>query len=148
MHEQRGDDIQSLRAPHLNISIKNLCQNLYPGMSKQQKRIKKARISSESLYGWKWKLLKNVALILSLVNANVKGYERKAWKTLEVDAINAYMQTLPQFGILDDLEKAWESVVTFYRGSHQQRVQASDHLLIPTNAQGKQSSSIEQYPVS
>lgn len=54
-----------------------------------------------SIYLWLW--------------SNFYRYESHGWKTIELQAINAFVKNLPQFSIRSDLLRAWRSVTEYYR---------------------------------
>lgn len=41
-------------------------------------------------------------------------FEQRGWKPIEVEAINAFMETLPQMCIIDLLQNAWDSIWRCY----------------------------------
>ncbi|KAF4232207.1 hypothetical protein CNMCM8980_005043 [Aspergillus fumigatiaffinis] len=43
-------------------------------------------------------------------------FEYRKWSHIEIEALNAYVQTLPQFAIRDSLHNAWVSILEYYEG--------------------------------
>ena len=43
-------------------------------------------------------------------------FERHKWKSIEFQAINAYLERLPQFSIRENLRITWDSIARYYRG--------------------------------
>jgi hypothetical protein len=58
-------------------------------------------------------------LNLSLLFYQLTGYrfEHRKWSHLEVEALNAYITTLPQFAIRETLRKAWVAILDYYQGN-------------------------------
>jgi len=52
-------------------------------------------------------------------------FERHKWKLIEVQAINTFIKTLPQFRIRKYLWEAWNSIVSYYCGEW--RMNATEH---------------------
>ncbi|KAJ5120824.1 uncharacterized protein N7515_010212 [Penicillium bovifimosum] len=53
-------------------------------------------------------------MILSLSQAPTKPFEVNNWHETEFEAINGYLETLPQFSIRDFLLQSWKSIVSYY----------------------------------
>ncbi|KAJ5704408.1 hypothetical protein N7536_000097 [Penicillium majusculum] len=53
-------------------------------------------------------------MILSLSQAPTKPFEVYNWHKTEFEAINGYLETLPQFSIRDFLLQSWESIESYY----------------------------------
>jgi hypothetical protein len=63
-------DASYARVSDLRTVVDSICSRLYPGISKAEKIVKKAQISTHSRWGWKWNRLSPVSLILSLPQVN------------------------------------------------------------------------------
>lgn len=46
---------------------------------------------------------------------NLHRYETRGWESIEFDALNAFIKTLPQFRIRERLEEAWGPIINYYR---------------------------------
>lgn len=70
--------------------------------------------------------------IYSWVWANFYRYESHGWKKIELQAINTFVETLPQFCIKSDLLRAWKSLTEYYHIGRQadasRAQQASDPI--------------------
>ncbi|OQE72119.1 hypothetical protein PENNAL_c0100G01332 [Penicillium nalgiovense] len=53
-------------------------------------------------------------MILSLSQAPTKPFEVYNWHKTEFEAINGYLETLPQFSIRDFLLQSWKSIESYY----------------------------------
>ncbi|KAE8146875.1 hypothetical protein BDV25DRAFT_161580 [Aspergillus avenaceus] len=121
-------DASYARVSDLRAVVDSICSRLYPGISKDERIAKKAQIATNSRWGWKWNRLSPIPLILSLPQVNSSRYERREWKWIEFEAINAFIETLPQFTIITDLRKAWDSIVEFHRSEYASQLQALQEL--------------------
>ncbi|CAG8350210.1 unnamed protein product [Penicillium salamii] len=100
----------------LTSSLRALCQRFWPTLDKSAHNDRKRRISAYSLWGWKWDQLTYVEMILSLSQAPTKTFETYNWHKVEFEAINGYLETLPQFSIRNLLLQSWESIESYYYG--------------------------------
>ena len=60
----------------------------------------------------------------------------REWKQLEFKAVNAFIKSLPQFSIIDDLNKAWDAIVAFQRSDYQVQLQAIKDVYTSVLAEG------------
>ncbi|KAH1334291.1 hypothetical protein KXX16_005939 [Aspergillus fumigatus] len=109
----------------LTASLRTLSCRLWPDLKGDDEKKQRKSFSAYSLAGWKWQQLQYIEMILSLQHSPVKRFERHKWKLIEVQAINAFVKTLPQFRIREYLQEAWNSIVSYYRGEW--RMNATEH---------------------
>ncbi|THC87444.1 hypothetical protein EYZ11_013111 [Aspergillus tanneri] len=126
---------------HLSYTLDRLTDQLWPDLSKEEWLNKREWLSSYSLGGAKWELIEDVEMILSLIQCPIKSYEEHGWKTTEIQALNAFIRTLRQFKIKEDLRSALDSIIAYYcsQENHQTEQQAHPALItiIPSKSHRK-----------
>lgn len=76
--------------------------------------------------------------------SNFYRYESHGWKKIELQAINAFVETLPQFCIRSDLLRAWRSLTGYYHIERQADASRAQQSYNPTrNAHSPVRSSYE-----
>ncbi|KAA8641659.1 uncharacterized protein ATNIH1004_011795 [Aspergillus tanneri] len=126
---------------HLSYTLDRLTDQLWPDLSKEEWLNKREWLSSYSLGGAKWELIEDVEMILSLIQCPIKSYEEHGWKTTKIQALNAFIRTLRQFKIKEDLRSALDSIIAYYcsQENHQTEQQAHPALItiIPAKSHRK-----------
>ncbi|KAL2786385.1 hypothetical protein BJX66DRAFT_32742 [Aspergillus keveii] len=114
--QQKKDTEDYARNPiFLTSALRTLSRNLWPGLDEQELKRRRKLLSEYSRDGWKWRHLRCPEIILSLHNSAAKQFERHGWQHIEVQAINTYLENLPQFCIREELDVAFKSINSYYR---------------------------------
>lgn len=124
----------------LPTSLRSIVRRLWPEAHPEEHKKLRRMLSKYSRYGWKWQQVQPRGMILSLpdcaakryfrlplswrqnwrcVSADPDRFETTGWNSIEFEAINQFVKTLPQYRIQTLLRSTIETLVSFYNGKVQ-----------------------------
>ncbi|KAL7367221.1 hypothetical protein ACKS0A_05437 [Histoplasma ohiense] len=103
----------------LNSATEKICRQLPKEKIKEQR----SRLYKQYSRGKKWAQIEPGCMVLSLQSTSVRRFERRKWASIEISALNAYIEHLRAFSMRDSLSMAYMRIHEEYvrRSSPQNR---------------------------
>ncbi|KAJ6003596.1 hypothetical protein N7522_006449 [Penicillium canescens] len=135
-------------------AMRSLTQQIWPDLTTEKQQKIQDKLTRYSLAGWKWRQLNAEEMVLACQNINVTLYvlafstisevkayhirfERRPWPLIEIEAINCFIQTLPQYRNRTTLQKAFQAITDYY--ANRSEIPAGPEAEIQTRASAAES---------
>ncbi|OJD18817.1 hypothetical protein ACJ73_08689 [Blastomyces percursus] len=119
----------------LNSATEKICRQLPKEKIKEQR----SKLYSQYSRGKKWAQIEPCCMVLSLQSTAVRRFERRKWASIEISALNAYIEHLRAFSMRDSLSMAYMRIHEEYvrRSSPQNRSTNSSQAIDGRNGKQK-----------
>ncbi|QSS66983.1 hypothetical protein I7I51_03195 [Histoplasma capsulatum] len=128
--------------------LDSTAEKIWRQLPKEEIRKQRSRLYDQYCKGKKWAQIKPSCMVLSLQSTSVKSFERRKWVSIEISAVNAYIEHLRAFSMRDSLSMTYRKIHEEYvcRSSPQNQPTNSPHAIDGQNGKQKRAISSLRLP--